>query len=180
MTAGKIIPAIATTTCMITGLVALEFYKVVLAKPLEALRNSFVNLAVNVYSMGEPAPPKRTKSVEFDVIACGPVRALPEGWSRWDKVVCREGNLTCAQFEEWLSRVHGVKLNMVTCGKTILYNPMLYKAHRETRAAKPLKALFEELTGARLGPKRTYLVLDASVYDDASDVMLPPIQFYFE
>lgn len=41
----------------------LELYKVVADKPLEALRDGFVNLAINMVSVVEPKPPKKTVSV---------------------------------------------------------------------------------------------------------------------
>ena len=54
MIAGRIIPAIATTTAAITGLVCLELYKLVAGKDVGAFRESNINLAVNTLQFFEP------------------------------------------------------------------------------------------------------------------------------
>jgi ubiquitin-activating enzyme E1 len=47
---------------MITGLACLEMYKVIMGSHVDDTLNSFVNLAVNVYSMANPTPPKKNVS----------------------------------------------------------------------------------------------------------------------
>ncbi|CAM9908172.1 unnamed protein product, partial [Discosporangium mesarthrocarpum] len=54
MIAGKIIPAVATTTASVCGLVMIELFKVLQGKKLEAYKDSSNNLGLNSYFFSEP------------------------------------------------------------------------------------------------------------------------------
>lgn len=70
---GRIIPAIATSTAAVAGLVGLELYKVVGGpRPLSAFRHSYLHLAENYFSRWMPCAPDVQK-----VSPCLPTHTKP-------------------------------------------------------------------------------------------------------
>lgn len=73
--AGRIVPALATTTAAIAGLQTLEMIKLVKKMKLPHLRNTFLNLAVPNMMMSEPGEPLKTKLTE---------QLSVNLWDRWE------------------------------------------------------------------------------------------------
>jgi ubiquitin-activating enzyme E1 len=77
--AGRIVPAVATSTALVAGLVCLELTKIAARKPFTAFANSFANLATPMLSSTEPAP-----APSFTVPSTGEV------FTEWDVLNVRE------------------------------------------------------------------------------------------
>ena len=84
--AGKIIPALATTTAMIVGAVGIEILKHVLGKPIQKMKNAFINLALPLWQFTEPMPAIKNVDQEMDVIMGMPSKAIPPNWTTWDVI----------------------------------------------------------------------------------------------
>eukprot|EP00475_Leptophrys_vorax_P000539 TRINITY_DN102_c0_g1_i1.p1 TRINITY_DN102_c0_g1~~TRINITY_DN102_c0_g1_i1.p1 ORF type:complete len:1081 (-),score=373.56 TRINITY_DN102_c0_g1_i1:63-3305(-) len=197
MIAGKIIPALATTTAMITGLVELELYKLALGLPMEKFANTNVNLAVNQFQSFEPLEPNKAKT-EMDPVLFSEVKPVPPGFTVWDKIVIKRGDLTVEEFCRALAEVHhgvkvvslfkyGITQKLIDEGKgQPIYNssPYLPKAIKEKQAGffkSNLKELYLQNYGDLPSAKTGYLLLDGEFQDkDGNDAKIPKIVYYFK
>lgn len=192
LTAGKIIPAVATATAMIAGLNQIELWKLVLGLDKKHFLNSNVNLAVNQLQAWEPSDPPRAKSCEFDVTVGGPVRAVPEGFTPWDKVAIDAGDLTVAQLiDVFKQKHHGAIIQHLAGaqvaegkGQFIFSTSSFGNAELAARYERAKSMLVQDAyasTHGQLPPARRMLVLDATCVDeDDADLLVPEIKYIFK
>ncbi|KAG0458596.1 hypothetical protein HPP92_023753 [Vanilla planifolia] len=162
--AGRIIPAIATSTALATGLVCLELYKVLATgHPVEDYRNTFANLALPLFSMAEPVPPKVIKH-----------RGM--SWTVWDRWTIK-GDITLRELLGWL-KDKGLNAYSISCGTSLLYNSM-FPRHRD-RMDRKVAELAQEVAKVEIPAYRRHVdVVVACEDDEDNDIDIPLISLYF-
>ncbi|KAI0593629.1 hypothetical protein F4775DRAFT_577220 [Biscogniauxia sp. FL1348] len=165
--AGKIIPAIATTTALVTGLVVLELYKIVDGKDdIEQYKNGFVNLALPFFGFSEPiASPK----VEYK----GPDGkvTLDKIWDRFemDDVSLKE---LLDHFEK-----RGLNITMLSSGVSLLYASFFPPAKLKDRLPLKLSKLVETVSKKPIPDHQKEVIFEMVAEDlDEEDVEVPYIK----
>ncbi|TPX40486.1 hypothetical protein SeMB42_g05975 [Synchytrium endobioticum] len=162
--AGKIIPAIATTTALVTGLVCLELYKILDSRDkLEDYKNGFVNLALPFFGFSEPitAPSQTYHDIK---------------WTLWDRFDF-DGDLTLQAIIDAFEQKHELEITMLSCGVSMLYSFFMPAKKKEERLASKISKLVESISKKPIPPHVKSLIMEVCVYDrDGEDVEVPYIK----
>lgn len=193
--AGKIIPAIATTTALVSGLVALELYKVLdgprirydsieevggvdIATPefsrywnLDRFKNGFVNLALPFFAFSSPLPAQK---FSFD--------SGKTNFTLWDSFRVR-----LSQICDLKSLVDKIKtdcsldVTMISSGPSLIYSSYMAKTTTPERMNMPLDQLISFVSKKPIGNHVDVLTLEALCENEAGeDAEFPYITLYLK
>ncbi|KCV68462.1 hypothetical protein H696_04756 [Fonticula alba] len=163
--AGRIIPAIATTTALVTGLICLETLKVIRQeKNIEAYKNAFINLALPFVTFSEPVAPAVTKFREHS-------------WTLWDCIEIN-GNPTIEEINTQIERDYNVSIFMISSGVSMLYAIFMDMKKQAARLKARLTDVLEEVLHKPVEDHihSVVLILSASDNDTDEDVDFPFIK----
>jgi ubiquitin-activating enzyme E1 len=153
--AGKIIPAIATTTALVTGLVILELYKILDGnEDIEQYKNGFVNLALPFFGFSEPiASPK-------------------------DKYVGKNGEVSIDKLWELINHFEekGLTITMLSSGVSLLYANFFAKGKLADRYGQKLSELVASVSKKPIPEHQKNVIFEICVEDQTEeDVEVPYI-----
>lgn len=171
--AGRIVPALATTTAAIAGLQALELVKIVKGCNKVDYRNVFLNLAVPMMQATEPGEFLKTKLVEGLEVSL---------WDRWDvknaKQMTLEGLI--AYIEETYK---GLEVRDVMLGsQPIFFHAIMNAPGKENDKKKALNMSIRKLTECDSDDAYIDLSITCIVKGDETAKILagvPPVRVFF-
>jgi ubiquitin-activating enzyme E1 len=109
--AGRIIPAVATTTSIVSGLITIEMIKYLYCTDISNFKSTFINLALNTYISAEPMP---AKMIEIN----------GQKINSWIKFVINE-NITLEKFIEKYNDIFKTKITIISLGSSLIYADFL-------------------------------------------------------
>ena len=171
--AGRIVPALATTTASIAGLQTLELLKLLKGCKKVDHRNIFLNLAVPIMQASEPGDVIKTKLTEEIEVSL---------WDRWE--VKQGKDVKLKEVIKFIEETYkGLEVRDVMRGNTPIYfHAILGAQGKEKERAKIFDSSICDLVGADSDDKYVDLTLTMIRKGDKEEKILsgvPPIRVYF-
>jgi len=163
--AGRIIPAIATTTACVAGLVCIELIKVIMQdipeqRDVAIFKNTFFNLALPILTMSEPAPAKKI-----------PILGSAY-YTLWDSWNVKQPTMTLQEFFKFFKMKYGLDVTGVFKGVHSVYLSVM--PQHKTRLPKKLVELLPPSPA-----KENYVDLTVTFADENdNEVEGPTVRFW--
>lgn len=164
--AGRIVPAIATTTAAISALVTVELIKIIKQVPPQDYKNAFLNLAKNIYVLSEPG------AVVKKCMKSGAVISI---WDKWE--ITGNSKMTLEQFMKSVKMKYNEEPTFIVQGTKLLFSSDMLSLHKK-RLHQKMSSLL------KIVPKKPYVDLVVSFKGDvgadgcAEDESGPEFRYY--
>lgn len=200
MIAGKIIPAIATTTAFVTGMVCIELYKLVQLGVTDSAKNvdeqAWARPNSDTYSAENVKAAEKTLELfkngfanlalpffAFSEPLKAPTTEMGQGrkWTLWDRFDINEGrDISLEEFLKLFKERFGLEISMISCGVSMLYSSFTSAAKLKERMPMPLSQVAQTVGKMEFTATQKYLVLEVCCNDDdGEDVDVPYIRYCF-
>ncbi|XP_061113280.1 ubiquitin-like modifier-activating enzyme 1 [Conger conger] len=166
--AGRIIPAIATTTAAVAGLMCLELYKVVQGhKNRKFFRTAFINMAAQCYVMSEPtrAPIYRLAGKEYSMWDDFPVQGM----------ITSQEEMTLRELIAHVKQEYNLEIIDLYYGPATLYRT----GSNEERLEQSVSDVVRTVTRAEIPPHQQVLEFFAAFAEEEDDDADLPIRYRF-
>lgn len=171
--AGRIVPALATTTAAIAGLQALELIKVLKDLKTDQFRNVFLNLAVPSMTASEPGPVMKVKLLEGLEVSL---------WDRWDIKDFKESSLR-SLLEQIETTYQGLEVRDIMRGNAPIYFHAIMNAPgKEADKKATLDTSLKKIAECDSDELYVDLAITCVRKDDAEQKILdgvPPVRVFF-
>ncbi|KAI9137809.1 hypothetical protein BKA69DRAFT_1127905 [Paraphysoderma sedebokerense] len=152
-TASKIVPAMASTAAVVSGLVCLELFKIVDAVPCLEFSN--------------PVAARKQKYNDKE-------------WTFWDRFEVI-GDITLQGLLTLFKEQHGLEVTMLSTGTSFLYSTFMPKKKQEERKVMRISQLVETVSRNQIPAHSKSLQLEVSGKDlEGNDVELPYLRVFIK
>merc|ERR1712038_1330732 len=170
--AGRIIPAIATTTSLVAGLVSLELFKLVQGHTaVDKFKNGFINLALPFFAFSSPIEAPKSKYYDTE-------------WTLWDRFEIdamaenETTEMTLEQFINHFQEKYNLEITMLSRGVCMLYSFFMQPAKRKERMGLPMSEVVKRVSKKDIDSWTRALVFELCCNDtDGEDVEVPYVKY---
>ena len=140
-------------------------------------------MALPLFVFSEPIPATQKKTVDMDVVLMCKVKAIPEGYTVYDKIVVDGPALTFSKLFNKLKKRYNVDISLVECmnGAEALFDAFFMQGKHEPRRNRLIEDVYREVSKDPIPEGRNYLVLKVGGYclDDGGEITMPLVKYNF-
>ena len=177
MISGKIVPAIASTTSAIVGIVALQLYVLKETEDIKYLRNCYFDFATNIICFENVRKCKYITEDNYKLKEDEKkYKLIPDKFTIWDYFIINE-SLSIKQFIEYMKKKYNIEITSIFSGEINLY---LKNISKDGIWNKKIEDIYNELSEIKLFENKKYLMLEISGEFNDYLVKSPSIKYNFK